>query len=171
MNSNYNIKPRKKLRLFNYDYKTPGYYFVTFCTNNRDCLFGKIINGILYLNDPGKMVCQAIESIPTIYNGWIIDTFVVMPNHVHAIAVLSGLNHECISLPDLVHNIKSYTTNKYIKGVLHNNWPQFYEKLWQKSYYDHIVRDRVNLIRIRKYILDNPLNWENDADNPININM
>jgi REP element-mobilizing transposase RayT len=74
-------------------------------------------------------------------------------------------NHRMLSLHDIVHRFKSMTTNQYIKGVHNNNWMSFDKKLWQRNYYDRIIRDEKELNNTREYIVNNPLSWENDENN------
>jgi len=71
-----------------------------------------------------------------------------------------------MSLPDLVHRFKSLTTTRYRRGVVQSAWPPFVGKLWQRNYYEHVVRNEDELTRVRQYIRDNPLNWEIDEENP-----
>lgn len=78
-------QPRKQLRMSGYDYKTPGYYFVTLCANDRACLFGEILNGEMRLNAAGKMIQGVWHGISERYTGWSVDTLIVMPNHIHVI--------------------------------------------------------------------------------------
>ncbi len=192
--------PRKKLRLTEYDYRTTGYYYITLCTNHRECLMGEIINGQMHLNAAGLMVTQNFITIPERYFGWTIDSLIVMPNHVHAIFVMEGpargpaptretksmhniessLNSKTttcqiksisiLSLPELMRNIKSYTTTCYRHGVHQQQWPPFSKCLWQRGYHDHIIRDSNSLDKIREYILNNPMQWELDKNNPMIFN-
>ncbi len=67
-----------------------------------------------------------------------------------------------MSLGDVVQRFKSLTTKRYIDGVKQHDWPPFNGKLWQRNYYEHIIRDEPDLNRIRQYIIQNPLNWQND---------
>jgi len=158
--------PRKQIRLPGYNYKTPGYYFVTFCTEKRLCLFGKIINGNLLHSEAGKLVHRIFKNLRHFYFGVHIDTFVVMPDHIHAIIVIrqerqspqSPLTGH--SLADVIKNIKTYTTTCYTKGVYQKNWKPFCKRLWQRGYYEIIIRDPKSLPRIRKYIIQNPLYWK-----------
>lgn len=164
-------RTRKRLRLKGYGYKTPGYYFVTVCTNNRKCLFGKILNGKMNLNAAGQMIEQVLYAIPEYYFGWTVDSFIVMPNHIHAILVLQAGPARgpapTISLPKLMCNIKSYTITRYRHGVQKHHWEPFYQCLWQRGYHDHIIRNNDSLNKIRKYILNNPTQWAIDKNNQL----
>ena len=86
------MKNRRSIRLKEYDYTQAGFYFITICTQNRICLFGKIENGEMALNDAGKMIQTAWNEIPIYYNGFDVDEFVVMPNHIHGIIKIKHNN-------------------------------------------------------------------------------
>jgi putative transposase len=187
-------KPRRKsIRLKGYDYSAPGYYFVTICTNDRQCLFGEIIDEGMKLNDAGRMVKSVFCEIPVFYKDIVIDEFVVMPNHIHGIVIINYIGvpprrDACperpgakdwqpqgvaptdsnLSLPDVIHRFKSLTTHHYIKGVKQNNWKPFRDKLWQRNYYEHVTRNEIDLSDTREYILNNPKKWNLDKYNPEN---
>lgn len=76
-----------------------------------------------------------------------------------------------LTLPDIVHRFKSFTTSQYPTNVLQNNWPPSVGKLWQRNYYEHIIRDEHELNRIRVYIINNPAQWAQDENNPANVNI
>jgi len=191
------IHHRRSIRLQGYDYSQAGAYFVTVCTQNRECLFGEIINGEMRMNDAGMMVQAVWDEIPTHYPGIGIDAFIVMPNHIHGIVVIVGAaprgrpdsthaqNGQHVgngqpqggaptavtpagaglSLPDVVHRFKTMTTKRYADGVKRNGWSMFPGKLWQRNYWEHIVRNEPELNRIREYIHNNPAQWELDSLN------
>jgi REP element-mobilizing transposase RayT len=179
------IKPRRRsLRLAHYDYSHAGAYFVTVCTNGRKCLFGRAIEDVISLNDIGRMVGTVWNDIPKYYPDVKVDAFVTMPNHIHGIIILGvGAGPRAcpdekqrtgqprgvaptISLPDVVQRFKSLTTAKYIKGIAQNNWPPFQARLWQRNYYEHVVRNENELNSIREYIELNPTKWVFDRENP-----
>jgi len=185
---------RRSIRLPAYDYTQPGAYFVTICSQNRECLFGDVTNGDMILNQRGEMVERTWRELPQNYPGVEVDAFVVMPNHAHGIIVLVGANppgvgpvgagpRACpegpgacpgrpqgvaptMSLPDVVHRFKSLTTARYRTGVLQDGWQPFPGRLWQRNYYEHVIRDEEELNRIQQYIIDNPGRWEDDVENP-----
>ncbi|MGB9499976.1 MAG: transposase [Dissulfuribacterales bacterium] len=185
-------KKRQSIRLRKYDYSQAGAYFVTICTQNRECFFGNMVNEEMVLNDSGKMVKMIWDELPFNYPGVNIDEFQIMPNHVHGIIILDNGQAQGpaptngqprnstngqprgvaptaaagLSLPDVVHRFKSLTTARYIHGVKQKQWPPFPGKLWQRNYYEHIVRDENELNKIRKYIMDNPKKWDLDRENP-----
>ena len=190
------IHHRRSIRLKGYDYSRAGAYFVTICIQDRTCLFGGINGGKMVLNDAGYMVQSIWNELPIHYPGVKIDQFIVMPNHIHGIIILSDVgagapacpnaeqsqgierlegrgNHGGIaptmSLPDVVHRFKSFTNTKYIIGVKQHNWQRFPGKLWQRNYYEHIIRNEDELNRIREYIMNNPARWAEDENNPDNL--
>lgn len=197
---------RKSIRLKGYDYSTPGYYFVTICTNERKCLFGEITDQGMMLNDAGKMIEKWFKEIPNKYAKVFCDAFVVMPNHFHGIIQIVGVdlrvrpetayhnisdlenftnNNEIQkqgrhaglplhcqkgpSIPGIIQWFKTMTTNDYIKGVKQNRWKPFNGIVWQRNYYEHVIRNEIDLFETREYINNNPKKWEIDRNNPINI--
>ena len=91
-----------------------------------------------------------------------LDSFVVMPNHVHGIVILK----QGIALTRVIQAFKSISTNEYIRGVKTKGWEKFDGTLWQRSFYDHVIRNDQDLSRIQEYILNNPLQWALDDENP-----
>ena len=185
---------RKSIRLKEFNYSTPGYYFVTICTKGRKCLFGDINEQGMRLNNAGHMVKKVWGELPVLYNNVSIDEFVIMPNHVHGIIIIdlsknigggpcaspqdlgpidgqpqgvAPTNNE-LTLPDIVHRFKTMTTNAYIKGVKQNNWEPFNNKLWQQNYFEHVIRNDIDLTETREYITNNPKKWHLDKNNPEN---
>lgn len=284
---------RKSIRLKGYDYSQPGYYFITICTQDREYLFGEIINGKMLLNDAGQMVDTIWNEIPIFYNGFEIHGHIVMPNHFHGIIKITNeniqsvgagpracpssdrtnpnsINHACHStgrinphfakntnntnhhrpfvnktnknnsvdhndnyrsgesgghrnlelgnlpnlelgqsrnldfgqsrnteigqsrntesgqpqkteigqpqgvaptgnmgmgLGDIVHRFKTLTTKKYCDGVKQQGWVKFKKRVWQRNYWEHIIRNENELKRIANYIRNNPENWLNDKLN------
>lgn len=154
------MRSRKQLRLKNYDYSAVGYYFVTICIQNRVRLFGEI-NENMVLNAAGRMIKKIWNELP-IYYPVQIDEFVVMPDHIHGIIKLSvgaGPRARPISLPDIVQRFKSLTTTQYKHHVITKGWLPFNGRLWQRNYYEHIIRDEIDLNNVRRYIQNNPNKW------------
>ena len=152
------LKKRKNARLMNYDYSQAGAYFVTICTENRKRLFwrdntvGAIINRPL--SDIGQIAEAYIKNIPQIYNNISIPSYVVMPNHIHMIIMIeANEDGRLIIAPTISRIIKQYKTavSKEI-GV----------SVWQKGFFDHIIRNDEDLHRHVQYIDENPKKWEND---------
>jgi len=163
------IKNRQSIRLKNYDYSQNGLYFVTICTENRKCLFGNIFNGKMVLNDVGNMIEKLWNKIPDRFNTMQLDVFQIMPNHVHMIfriVVGAGFMPARIkrattgvapTIGNIIGTFKSLTTHEYITGVKYNGWEPFNKRLWQRNYYEHIIRTENDLNKIREYIKLNPL--------------
>ena len=183
------IHHRRSIRLQGYDYAQAGAYFVTICIKNRECLFGEIVNGQMILNDAGRTIEAIWEGLPNRFPFIEQDQFGVMPNHVHGIIVLTGRRpiqgdqpHPALgdhqdrpyalhgTLPGTIGRVvqafKSLTTNEYIAGIRCHEWQPFASRLWQRNYYEHIIRDEDSLNRIREYIATNPFRWELDRENP-----
>jgi REP element-mobilizing transposase RayT len=173
------IHHRRSIRLKGYDYSSPGYYFVTICTQNKPCLFGEIINDKMILNDAGQMIQNKWTSLPDQFSNIRLDEYMVMPNHFHAILQIVSrpivrsmvLGPTVITanagktLGDMVGTFQSMVTVEYIRGVKTNKWQSFDKKLWQRNYWEHIIRNEHELINIRRYIKNNPANWDQDKFN------
>ena len=137
-----NLPKRKPTRLKEYDYSTPGAYFITICTNQRLHLFGNITDGHMQLNDLGVIVNHEILKIESYYENIRIDKYVIMPNHIHIIIVIleaEGIN----PFPTIKYDI-SNVVGKFKAGVTRivgNAFMHFVKKpIWQNSYHDHIIR-------------------------------
>ncbi|HLP62304.1 MAG TPA: transposase [Candidatus Deferrimicrobium sp.] len=187
MKYNAEIHHRRSIRLQGYDYSSAGAYFVTLCTQNHECLFGEISNRKMILNAAGEMINIILQQIPDFYPDNDIDEFVVMPDHIHTIIIVGagprvcpsvfastgnpqggigqprGVSPTGLPLPDMVSRIKSMTTKLYSDGVKQSGWQPFNGKLWQRNYYEHIIRNENELFQIREYVDNNPANWEIDA--------
>ena len=159
-------RQRRSIRLKGYDYCSSGVYCVTICINDRACLLGAIVGGEAILNAAGSMVQETWSELTHHYAGVETDAFVVMPNHVHGIIVLTGCSVAAptLSVPEVVQRYKMMTTKRYADGVKASNWPAFCGRLWQRNYYEHIVRSDTELERLRRYIAENPLRWADDQD-------
>ena len=163
-------KHRKSIRLKNYDYSQSGLYFVTICTQNRECIFGNIINnnvGVgrdrpisMILNQYGKIIENVWESLPN-HHSVELDVFQIMPNHVHFILhiVLGASRRAPTTLGFIVGMFKTECTKQINK--LQNTPGQ---KIFQRNYYEHIIQNENELIKIRQYIKTNPLFWNQDIN-------
>jgi REP element-mobilizing transposase RayT len=147
---------RRRQRLASYDYSAPGFYFVTLCIQDRLPLLGKVVCGQMHRSPAGKMVAAVWGEIPDRSPGVELDTLIVMPDHLHAIVSLSGGTY---SLSEIVHHLKSRTTAQYALGVRQHGWPPFPGTLWQRGFFDRVIRDEEELNRLREYILQNPMRW------------
>ena len=183
---NPDVHHRRSIRLSAYDYGQAGAYFVTVCTQNRVCLFGEIVNDVMRLNAAGRMLVAHWQRLPQRFPSVQLDAFVVMPNHIHGVIVLTGQSAASLVgttratsgttgattrvaptlLGSVVGAYKSLTTVEYVHGVKAYGWMPFDSKLWQRNYYEHIIRDEVTLFRIRDYIVYNPSKWAEDSENP-----
>ena len=171
---------RRSIRLKGYDYSQVGAYFVTICAQNRECRFGEVVDGAIKLSASGEMVLSVWNDLPVRFPGIALDEFIVMPNHVHGIVVLNvsvgaGLvpapdasqgTTISPSLADVVQAFKSLTTDAYTKAVKAGLFPGFHKRLWQRNYYESILRSDIELAKTRQYIQDNPARWDGDQENP-----
>lgn len=168
---------RRSIRLKGYDYGTAGVYFVTFCTRGRECLLGKIACGKMILSPEGEVVKSVWEGLPSHYPRTGLDAAIIMPNHFHGIIILhdhpgndvgAGLRpaHPLggtrrATLTEIVRALKSFSA-RGINQIRENPGTP----VWQRNYYEHIIRNEAELFRARRYIEENPLKWETDEENP-----
>lgn len=177
------MRNRKSLRLPDFDYSQDGAYFITIVTQNRVCLFGDIIKGIMVSNDAGKMIEGVCKELSEFIRGVELNPYQIMPNHFHATVIInqsrdvgatlcgcpgqtrrSAPTGNRISLPNVVQRFKSLTTQRYINGVFKNHWQRFEKRLWQRYYYEHIIRNEREYQAIADYIRCNPQNWLTDKN-------
>ena len=164
------LPKRKQLRLDCYDYTSNGAYFITICTHNRAELFlntkrndvGATLCG--RPNNPDKMIEKRLLEIENKFLETKIDYYCIMPNHIHFILFFESKTGDHIGSPlqDVISWFKTMVTNEYIKGVKKGLYIPFNTKLWQRGYYEHIIRNERDLFEIRKYIENNPIKWETD---------
>jgi putative transposase len=170
---------RRTIRLADYDYSREGAYFVTICVHDRECLFGEIVGGEMRLNGLGKIALRTWEDLPNHYGQIELDEFVVMPNHVHGIIVIVGAGlvragfkpaptqsaptGKTHGLPEIVRGFKTFSSRRI--NELRNNPGS---PVWQRNYYERVIRNDGELSRAREYIVNNPLKWEEDKENPVN---
>ena len=179
-------KSRRSIRLKDYDYSQPGGYFLTIVTFQREHLFGEIVNGEMVLNEAGKVVRDIWEKLPERYPNVITDEMAVMPNHFHGNLFITDdihafppvaavhelplredetpeeyrLRRRRMLLPKVVGYFKMNTA-KAINLILNSSGVP----VWQRNYYEHIIRNEDELERIRKYIYYNPQQWAQDDEN------
>lgn len=166
-------KFRKNIRLRGYDYSQSGLYFVTVCTNFKEkILWLDVVDGNVTLSSVGKAVDDCINFIDTNYENVVIDKYCIMPNHIHLIVDLGisesrrgslplrGLEHQNnIELHDVIGRIKSFTTKQY--RIISGNRKAV---LWQRNFYEHIIRNDEDYAEKWKYIDENVLKWNLDFD-------
>ena len=156
---------RKYLRLKVYDYSQIGAYFVTVCARNHELVFGKIVEDEMRLNDAGRIVQNCWNALLFRFPGIELDAFMIMPNHVHGIIMIVGagqaLSPNSPTLGDIIRVFKS-TSAINLNLMLSMSG----QSIWQRNYYEHIIRDEESLSKIREYIAYNPLSWSMDRENP-----
>jgi len=156
---------RKIIRLKNYDYGQNDAFFVTVCTHNRVKIFGEMVRDEVGAAlrgrpfRPDKMVEKWLLELENKFENVKIDSYCVMPDHVHFLLLHFTGGHTGPPLPDMVGWFKTMTTNEYIRGVKSGLYPRFERKVWQRGYYEHIIRNDEDLVEAQKYILDNPAKW------------
>ena len=170
---------RRSIRLRGYDYSTPGAYFITACTHNRLLLFGRVVNGKVAANRLGAVVEGCRRKLPDHYENVALDAFILMPNHVHGVIIIgdettnvgAGLQPDLPaavgsrrhSVPEIVRAFKTFSARR-INGMRGSTGTP----VWQRGFYDHVIRGERELDRVRTYIMDNPRRWSEDTDNPAN---
>ena len=155
----------RRVRLKDYDYSTPGYYFITICTHDRQDLFGEIDQEQMHLSAAGEMVRDTILECSRRFKSVEIDCFVVMPNHVHillGLAVRLDDDPGIENVKDVVQWFKSSVHQRFRSGVHHRGWPPYQQKIWQTGYHDHIVRNDRELETLRLYVAKNVESWRKD---------
>ncbi len=206
---------RRSIRLKDYDYTQSGLYFVTICVQDKVCVFGEIIDGVMSLNPYGQIVEEEWQRTAMLRNNVELDEYIIMPNHFHGIIQIvneprrdmachvppaTKTNNKIPirefgkpipgSLSTIIGSFKSavtkrinelstkpvgtrrvvspHATSQNIASPTHpskqtlNTFPAIEKRLWQKNYYEHIIRNEYELFRIREYIINNPLNWNDD---------
>lgn len=152
---------RKILRLAEFDYSGNRAYFVTICVQNRACLLGDITAGTrpaVQLSPPGQMVTEWFQALEQRFPGATIVEKMVMPNHVHVVLLYDGRDAGT-DLPRLIQWYKTQTSNAYIRGVKAGLYRPFPGRLWQRGYFEHVIRNERDLLEIRAYIQENPVRW------------
>ena len=165
-------KNRKSIRLKGFDYSQPSRYYVTICTQNKENIFGNIQNGKTMLNKYGKIAEKEWLNTKIIRPNVDLDYFIIMPNHLHGIIIIKEygrgvLRYAPTNIPTNEFRSPSESLGAIIRGYKSTVTKQINElrntpglKLWQRNYYEHIIRNEKDLYRIRRYIVQNPLKWE-----------
>ena len=158
MKYNPRIHHRRSIRLKGYNYSSAGAYFITICTYKKEWLFGNVINGEMVLNEYGQIVAQHWQKLPTHHPRLRLDEWVVMPNHLHGILILTDNVNSLKryhSISEIVRGFKTFSTRS-----INNIRCTPGSDLWQRNYYEHIIRNDSSLQNIRQYIIANPKAWE-----------
>jgi putative transposase len=162
---------RRSIRLGQYDYSTPGYYFVTICTKGKKPLFGRVDDSGVVLSRIGWAARRFLIGIPNHFPDGMIDEHIIMPNHVHAIIVIHSVGAAYMppakpdpeaampsspgSLSIVIQTYKSAVTRWCMRNGYHNF-------AWQRGFYEHVIRNDNDLNEIRRYIANNPSKWIDD---------
>src|SRR5215217_171046 len=164
---------RQSIRLREFDYSQGGAYFVTICTTRRLCLFGDVTDGEVRLCPVGQVARLRWQDLPRHATGLTLDVSVVMPNHLHGIVVLPGSTVTGVPSANLLPGPKSGSLGATIGGfksavsreIAANHLAQV-RPLWQRNYYERVIRNDEEFDAIRNYIADNPLHWDDDPNHP-----
>lgn len=180
MNGENHNKNRRSVRLKGYDYSEEGAYFVTVVTHNREMLFGSVVDGVMVLNESGAIVQFTWNDLINHFENIELDEYVIMPNHFHGIIKIeplvgvgleptpekskkissrAGHGPAPTSLPEIVRQFKTFSSKRInqLRGTTG-------VAIWQRGYYDHIIRDGKDYYNISNYISMNPSNRETDDD-------
>lgn len=154
---------RRSIRIPGFDYSQPGSYFVTISTQNKRCLFGSVIDHQMFQNKAGLVIRESWLWLSRRYSSFLtLDSWVIMPNHIHGILVITKSDPKSQPLGNLICAFKNISRTKLCsERLLDPN-----ERLWQRNYFEHVIRNEQDLYRIRQYILDNPTQWAVDRENP-----
>ena len=165
---------RRSIRLPAYNYAQAGAYFVTIVTYQRECAFGEIMAGQMRVNEIGAVVREEWLRYAEIRGEIALDDYVIMPNHVHGIVIIRDVGaHGHAPLPVRTRQRPARSLGSFVAGYKAAATRRINEirgtagvPVWQRNYYDRVIRDEEELNRIRQYIIDNPLHWDEDPENP-----
>jgi len=180
-------KTRKRNRLKDYDYSESGYYYVTICSRDKKNIFGDIVGDGLAPSRPelsqlGQIIEKQWNDIPKQYDDIELDEYVIMPNHIHGILIINKRTGArtitrtgaspvpTVSISNIIGSFKSKTSREYLQYIKKNNL-KISGQIWQRSFYDHVIRNDKSLNEIREYIVNNPAVWDHDEDNLINCSI
>ena len=157
--------PKRKLpRLRDYDYATPGAYFVTICSNNKQCIFGKVTSAemvseaFVQYSPIGEIAKECLLDIASHYENIRINQWVIMPNHIHILISIEECGvQKAYDISNVIGKYKAAVTRAVGNAFMHSG------KIWQSSFYDHIVRDEHDYQQIWNYISGNPSKWGEDC--------
>ena len=165
MSDNLDMPRRRSLRLKGYDYSQAGVYFVTICAHGKVCLFGDVIGSEMKVNELRRKVQAVWNGLPVHYPHVATDAFVVMPNHVHGVIVIrAGLKPAPTArhgLSEIIRGFKTFSARMINEFRKTSGTP-----VWQRNYYEHIIRNDADYDRIAEYIDNNPQRWAEDSLHP-----
>jgi REP element-mobilizing transposase RayT len=169
-------KNRRSIRLKGFDYSLPGAYFLTICTHRRERILASVVDRKIQLSPAGAVVRSAWLELPRRFPTVMLQDFVVMPNHLHAIVAFAHLQHatkkgaassapttETPSPPYLGKIIRAFKSLSAIE--VNRILGRKNRAVWQRNYYEHIIRTAREYDEIRKYIYENPMMWDHDPEN------
>ncbi|MBD2199806.1 transposase [Calothrix anomala FACHB-343] len=174
---------RRSIRLKGYNYTQTGAYFITICTKGRQCLFGNVVQGEMQLNTLGYIAFNCWQTIPDHFPHIALDTFIIMPNHVHGILIIIDNSVGGLHCYPFNQNIE-YNIGKFgkplpgsistvigsYKSVVSKRiniiWQTHSQSIWQRNFYELIGREEKSINNIREYIVNNPRRWADDPENP-----
>lgn len=180
---NPDVHHRHSIRLREYDYSSAGAYFVTICAFQRECLFGEVNAGNVICSEAGIIIDDVWRGLVERFPSVVMSDHVVMPNHVHGIVVFTdarrgaacrapddpdlkakGAASSAPTLGEVLRAFKSISAVSVNRVLGRQGIP-----LWQRNYHEHIIRSEDDLANIRQYIANNPLKWDLDENNPVNL--
>jgi REP element-mobilizing transposase RayT len=173
---------RRSIRLKGFDYSQAGCYYMILVTQNRECLFGDVVDGEMVLNDAGWVAQTCWLEIPNHFPNVHLDAFIIMPNHIHGIIfIIDNEMGKSVGVQNF-EPLQRSNQNKYQQIISHSigsiirgfkigvtKWFRHNTDIytvWQRNYWEHVIRDENELNHIREYIINNPLKWESDDENP-----
>jgi putative transposase len=167
---------RKTIRLKDYNYSLPGTYFATICVQGHECILGNILGEEMQLSPQGKIAETCWQQLPEHFPNVALDEFVCMPNHIHRIIIIQELDEKFSRRGEVTSPLPLPTLGKVVAYYKYQSTKQMNAitgnigaKIWQRNYYEHIVRNSKELDNVRRYILGNPAMWGLDVEHPENI--
>ena len=168
----------RSVRLKDYDYSAAGFFFVTICAYEKRCIFGRIVDGQMELTAVGRIGHESWIAIPSHFPSVSLHAFVIMPNHVHGIIEIgcqAGAQHAAplqrtdpkvpqVAPGSLVAIVRSFKAGVTLRARREQRWA---EEIWQRNYFERVVRDGQELSDATRYIAENLMKWERDRENPL----
>jgi putative transposase len=155
------IHHRRSIRLKGYDYAQAGAYFITPCVQDKKHIFGEIKENEMICNAFGQIAYEQWELIPERFEGTELGAFIIMPNHTHHILIIKS-DDNVKKIGEIVGAYKSLVVHHCLKYIKENDLDIQLGKIWQRDYWEHIIRDERSYDNITNYIVNNPMNWNND---------